>query len=62
MTTAEKGQSFLGVAFKDKLIAKVRITPGTTAVGPSDDLANKVNIVALDDFIYGEPAARCSCQ
>jgi len=31
------------------------ITSGTTPVGPDDDPANGIDIVVMDDFIFGEP-------
>jgi len=45
--------SFFGIAFKDPLIAAVRITTGDVAPGPDDD--GESDIVVMDDFIYGEP-------
>ena len=47
------GQSFLGITFNDSRIASVRITSGNVALGPDDDA--KHDVVAMDDFIYGEP-------
>jgi hypothetical protein len=38
-------------------IARVRITTGTTALGPNDNPTNGVDVVALDDFLYSEPTA-----
>jgi hypothetical protein len=35
----------------------VRVTSGTTALGPNDDPGAGVDIVALDDFLYAEPQA-----
>lgn len=55
---APKGLSFLGVTFPGKIVAKVRVTPGTVAVGESDDPANGKNVVVVDDFFYGEPVKR----
>ena len=55
-TSAAGGLSFLGVAFKnDELIDRVVITSGNTILGPNNGGA--VNVVAMDDFIYGEPQA-----
>jgi hypothetical protein len=45
--------SFLGIMFSDALIARVRITSGNVAPGPDDD--GKLDVVVMDDFIYGEP-------
>ena len=50
--------SFLGVtATAGEEISRVRITTGNTALGPNDNIAADVNVVALDDFIYSEPRA-----
>jgi hypothetical protein len=49
------GQSFFGIVFSDARIASVRITAGDAALGPDDDA--KHDVVAMDDFIYGEPKA-----
>jgi len=51
----DKGQSFFGVKFPDSRIAKVRITTGNVAGGPDD--GGKLDVVMMDDFIYGEPKA-----
>jgi hypothetical protein len=47
------GLSFLGLSFTDASIGRVRITSGTTALGPND--GGGIDVVALDDFIYSEP-------
>jgi hypothetical protein len=47
--------SFLGAVFDSSVIARVRITSGNTALGPNDGGA--VDVVVMDDFIYGEPTA-----
>ena len=47
------GFSFFGVVFPDARIARVRITSGDVAPGPDD--SEKVDVVMMDDFIYGEP-------
>lgn len=47
------GFSFFGIKFNDPRIASVRITAGTSAPGPNDNVNN--DIVMMDDFIYGEP-------
>ncbi len=55
-TSAAGGLSFLGVSFKNgELIDRVVITTGNTILGPNNGGA--VNVVAMDDFIYGEPQA-----
>jgi len=46
--------SFLGVSFNaGELVAKVRIVSGNAAPGP--DEAGSLDLVVMDDFIYGEP-------
>jgi hypothetical protein len=45
--------SFFGIVFEDARIARVRITTGNVALGPDD--SRKQDVVAMDDFIYGEP-------
>ena len=47
------GLSFLGVTFDSAIVSRVRVTTGNTALGPND--SSTADIVALDDFIFGEP-------
>ncbi len=49
------GLSFLGVAFDEPIVARVRIAYGTAALGPLDSAQNDVAV--MDDFIFGEPQA-----
>jgi len=52
------GLSFVGVMFADPLIARVRITLGTGALGPGvNDVTSggTADLVVLDNVIYGEP-------
>ncbi len=52
------GFSFVGVTFADAIIARVRITLGTGALGATvDDFSagGTVDLVVLDNVIYGEP-------
>jgi len=54
----EGGFSFVGVAFDDAIIARVRITLGTGALGANvDDISagGTVDLVVLDNLIYSEP-------
>jgi hypothetical protein len=51
---ADAGLSFVGIVFTEQRIARVRITTGTTAPGPAEN-PGVVDIVVMDDFIYGEP-------
>jgi hypothetical protein len=47
--------SFLGVSFNaGERVARVRVTSGNAALGPND-APSGTDIVAMDDFIYGEP-------
>ena len=47
--------SFLGVDFDAPIISRVRITSGNTALGPNE--TPTLDVVVMDDFIYGEPLA-----
>jgi hypothetical protein len=48
--------SFLGaVAESGERIARVRITTGNSDLGPSESDGSRVDVVAMDDFIYSEP-------
>lgn len=54
--TANNGMSFLGVFFNGgEQVGRVRITNGNSALGPNDGAL--VDVVVMDDFIYGEPNA-----
>jgi PEP-CTERM motif len=55
-TSGAGGLSFLGAQFKNgELVDRVIITTGNTILGPNN--GGEVNVVAMDDFIYGEPQA-----
>ncbi|MCU0238522.1 MAG: VCBS repeat-containing protein [Pyrinomonadaceae bacterium] len=56
---ADNGLSFVGISFNaGERIARVVIESGNTALSASDnDGVNGVDVVAMDDFIYGEPRA-----
>ena len=45
--------SFLGLKFDAPIVGRVRITSGNTALGPSE--GGSIDVVVMDDFIYGEP-------
>jgi len=48
----------VGVTFADAIIARVRITLGTGALGPNvEDVSagGTIDLVVLDNVIYGEP-------
>jgi hypothetical protein len=55
----EAGLSFAGAVFGTPIVARVRITSGDTPIGENafDNVGRgkKRDIVAMDDFIYGEP-------
>jgi len=46
--------SFAGTSFNNRRIGHVRIFSGNAALGP-DDKPPGTDVVAMDDFIYGEP-------
>jgi hypothetical protein len=58
-TAANNGLSFVGVSFNaGERVARVVITSGNAVLaGANNDGANNVDVVAMDDFIYGEPRA-----
>jgi hypothetical protein len=54
--TGNESVSFLGVSFDTgELVGRVRIVSGNAAFGP--DETGTRDLVAMDDFIYGEPVA-----
>jgi hypothetical protein len=56
-TAGSETLSFLGVTFNaGERVGRVRITTGNAALGPNDAPPG-TDIVAMDDFIYGEPMA-----
>jgi hypothetical protein len=52
---SEGGLSFLGVAFPEPVVARVRIEYGNGKLGP--DESADYDVAVMDDFIYGEPQA-----
>jgi hypothetical protein len=55
-TTTSGSFSFLGaVAESGERIARVRITTGNSDLGPSEVDGSRVDVVAMDDFIFSEP-------
>jgi uncharacterized repeat protein (TIGR01451 family) len=50
------GLSFLGIVEPAASIARVRITSGNTLLGPNDN-GTTIEVVVMDDFIYGEPVS-----
>ncbi|MBL9134933.1 MAG: hypothetical protein JNK85_03650 [Verrucomicrobiales bacterium] len=54
--SSDGGLSFLGVTFGDgERVARVRITSGTAPLSALNVDGPGVDVVAMDDFIYGEP-------
>jgi hypothetical protein len=53
---AGRGLSFVGVDFGFNVVGSVRVFNGNTPVGADD--GGDVDIVVLDDFIFGEPGGR----
>jgi hypothetical protein len=51
--------SFLGVSFTTERISRVLITTGNSNLGPTDGIIDtpNVDVVVMDDFLYGEPQA-----
>jgi hypothetical protein len=57
-TVVNGGLSFIGgVANAGERIARVRITTGNGALGPTDQNGNPDDVVVMDDFFYSEPVA-----
>ena len=55
-TNGNQTQSFLGVSFdRGEIVSRVRIISGNAALGP--DQTGTIDVVAMDDFIYGEPVS-----
>jgi hypothetical protein len=55
-----RGLSFVGVRFEQSIVARVRITTGTGALGPGvRDVTDHgtYDLVVVDNFIFGEPKA-----
>lgn len=50
---ADEGLSFVGVAFPNPVISRVRVQIGTAALGAQDSAESDVS--AMDNFIYSEP-------
>jgi hypothetical protein len=53
--TANNGLSFLGVSGFGQDIGRVQIITGNSALGPNE--GPNVDVVVMDDFLYGEPRA-----
>lgn len=55
--------SFAGVQFTENCVASVVITTGDTGLGAGvvETVANGIDLVVMDDFIYSEPLPVTSC-
>lgn len=51
-----EGHVFLGVAFPEAVVHRVRIEYGNAALGPNDGY-NGTDVAVMDNFIFGEPQA-----
>jgi hypothetical protein len=47
------GLSFLGIAYPDAVVGRVRIVYGNNELGPDDEA--QYDVAVMDDFIFGEP-------
>jgi len=57
LVAGNQGMSFLGVAFDDTVIGRVRITSGANTIVSNGVLGNPIDdIVVMDDFLYAEPS------
>ena len=58
-----EGLSFAGLKFDSPCVSSVELTSGTAALGPAvdDDPDNGVDLVVMDDFIFGEPVTTTLC-
>lgn len=52
-----QGLSFLGATFGQQDLFRVRITAGSVPIGPNDNPDAGIDVVVLDDFVFGEPQA-----
>jgi hypothetical protein len=53
---ASNGLSFVGLVFQDRRIGRLRITSGNTSLFSTIADGGRVDVVVMDDFIYGEPS------
>jgi hypothetical protein len=52
---SQDGLSFLGVAFPEPIVGRVKIVYGSSKLGPDDSA--RYDVAVMDDFILGEPQA-----
>ena len=57
--TGNQTFSFIGISYPTPVISSVRILAGNTPLGPGavDENGSVVDVVVMDDFLYGEPVA-----
>src|SRR5438477_2791621 len=57
--TGNQTFSFVGISYPTPIISAVRILAGNTTLGPGaiDQDGDVVDVVTMDDFLYGEPVA-----
>ena len=53
---APQSVSFLGVDFREAIVAKVKISLGNALLGEDDDPSEQ-DVVVMDDFLFSEPVA-----
>src|SRR3954447_4864115 len=53
--TGNETLSFFGADYGSSVVSRVRITSGNAALGPNE--TGNLDLVVMDDFIYGEPVA-----
>ncbi|HTH50660.1 MAG TPA: carboxypeptidase-like regulatory domain-containing protein [Pyrinomonadaceae bacterium] len=54
-TPGSQTYSFLGVTFSTAIVARVRIVSGNAALAAGVQESPTIDLVTMDDFIYGEP-------
>ncbi len=58
--TDARGASFVGVVFRTPIIGRVVLVSGNGALSPVEkdvSQGGRLDLVVMDDFIYGEPSA-----
>lgn len=56
LPNSNESLTFLGVTFDlGKVVSRARITSGNQSLGPNE--TDQMDLVVMDDFIYGEPVA-----
>ncbi len=60
-STASGSLSFAGAKFPTECVYSVELISGNTAVGAADNPGEGVDVVVMDDFIFGEPTYKPEC-